>query len=58
MVNPEAHTPANGKLDAVAWHKSLITADRYRGKSSIPDREIDEEALSDRARVLYFKYHV
>jgi dGTPase len=53
MVNPEAHTPANGKLDAVAWHKSLITADRYRGKSSIPDREIDEEALSDRARVLY-----
>jgi dGTPase len=53
MVDPEAHTPANVTLNAVAWHKSLITADRYRGKSSIPDREIDEEALSDRARVLY-----
>jgi dGTPase len=39
--------------EAVAWHRSLITSDRYRGKSSIENREIDEEALSDRARVLY-----
>jgi dGTPase len=40
-------------IDAVAWHKSLITSVRYRGKSSVGNREIDEEALSDRARVLY-----
>src|SRR5437773_10472430 len=54
MVNPEAGTNPVEKFDAVAWHKSLITAERYRGKSSVPNpREIDEEALSDRARVLY-----
>jgi dGTPase len=40
-------------FDALAWHKSLIAPDRYRGKSTILNREIDEEALSDRARVLY-----
>ena len=53
MVNPEANTPAGDKFDPIAWHEKLITAERYRGKSSIPGREIDEEALSDRARVLY-----
>jgi len=41
------------KFDAVAWHKSLITPARYRGTSSIEGREIDEEATSDRARVVY-----
>jgi dGTPase len=54
MVNPQTGTNPIEKFDAVAWHKSLITAERYRGKSSVPNaREIDEEALSDRARVLY-----
>jgi dGTPase len=40
-------------FDAIAWHKRLITDQRYRGKSSIPGRSIAEEAVSDRARVLY-----
>jgi dGTPase len=45
---------ANAKrFDTVAWHSSLITNQRYRGKSSVPDRSIAEEAVSDRARVLY-----
>lgn len=52
-----AHT--NGEMDqgekfnAVEWHRKLITAQRYKGKSSIADRSIDEEAVSDRARILY-----
>ncbi len=42
------------KFDAAKWHRSLITAQRYKaGGSSIPDRTIAEEALSDRARVVY-----
>ncbi len=40
-------------FDAAKWHRSLITDQRYRGKSSIGGRSIDEEAVSDRARVLY-----
>jgi dGTPase len=40
-------------FDPVVWHKSLITPLRYRGKSSVEGREVDEEALSDRARILY-----
>lgn len=53
MINPGDNTPPHEKFDAAAWHKKLITDDRYKGKSSIEDREIDEEAISDRARVLY-----
>lgn len=41
------------KFDTVAWHENLITDERYRGKSSIQGRSIAEEAVSDRARVLY-----
>jgi dGTPase len=45
-------TPAES-FDPIAWHKRLITPRRYKGRSSIKKREIDEEAISDRARVLY-----
>lgn len=41
------------KPDPAQWHRSLITDQRYKGKSSILGRSIAEEALSDRARVLY-----
>jgi dGTPase len=41
------------KFDTVGWHKSLITDQRYRGKSSVTGRSIAEEAVSDRSRVLY-----
>jgi dGTPase len=44
---------SSATFDSVAWHRNLIAPDRYRGKSSVLNREIDEEALSDRARVLY-----
>jgi len=44
---------SSATFDSVVWHKNLIAPDRYRGKSSVLHREIDEEALSDRARVLY-----
>lgn len=40
-------------FDTVAWHESLITRERYKGKSSILARKIDEEAISDRARIVY-----
>jgi len=53
VFNAQDRNTKTETIDAVAWHKSLITPDRYRGKSSVPNREIDEEALSDRARVLY-----
>lgn len=53
MPNADDKSPTNNSYDAIAWHTSLITHVRYKGKSSIEDRKIDEEALSDRARVLY-----
>jgi dGTPase len=53
VVNADDKKTSADAFDAVAWHKSLITPLRYRGKSSIEGREVDEEALSDRARVLY-----
>jgi dGTPase len=41
-------------FDAAEWHRKLITPARYKsGGSSIKDRAIDEEAASDRARVIY-----
>jgi dGTPase len=46
-------TEENEKFDAAQWYRSLITDQRYRGKSSIEGRSIAEEAVSDRARVLY-----
>ena len=40
--------------DAVAWHRSLITAERYKIEgSSVRNRTIDEEAASDQARIIY-----
>jgi hypothetical protein len=47
VSNAQDENTKTETIDAVAWHKSLITPDRYRGKSSVPNREIDEEALSD-----------
>lgn len=42
------------KFDTVKWHQNLITAKRYKAEgSSVRNREIDEEAASDRARVVY-----
>jgi dGTPase len=53
-VSDELNTKdTNAKFEAIAWHEKLITPARYRGKSSIEGRKVDEEALSDRARVLY-----
>jgi dGTPase len=53
-VDTAKKTRKRGKsFDAVSWHESLITPKRYRGSSSIPNRKIDEEAASDRARVVY-----
>jgi dGTPase len=44
----------NVEYDAVSWHRDLIKPMRYNlGGSSIKDRTIDEEAVSDRARVIY-----
>jgi len=41
------------KFDPVSWHQGLVTAQRYKGQSSVGNRSIAEEAVSDRARVLY-----
>lgn len=42
------------KFDAVGWHRKLITPTRFKpGGSSVKNRTIDEEAASDRARVIY-----
>jgi dGTPase len=41
------------KLSPEEWHRSLMTAQRYKGKSSITGRSLDEEAASDTARVVY-----
>lgn len=41
------------KVSPLEWHRDLITAQRYKGKSSITGRLVDEEATSDRARVVY-----
>jgi dGTPase len=44
----------NAKFDAAEWHRKLITARRYKiDGSSLKGRTIDEEAASDRARVIY-----
>ena len=53
MADEQNKNDSSETFDSVAWHKNLIAPDRYRGKSSVLNREIDEEALSDRARVLY-----
>jgi dGTPase len=53
VVNPEDNKTTPPAFDAIEWHKSLIKPVRYRGTSSIEGRQVDEEALSDRARVLY-----
>jgi dGTPase len=43
-----------GKAETAEWHRKLIKAERYKpGGSSIKGRTIDEEATSDRARVIY-----
>ena len=42
------------RFDAAAWHRSLITAERYKIEgSSVKNRTIDEEATSDQARIIY-----
>jgi dGTPase len=44
----------NEKFDAAGWHRNLLTAQRYKpGGSSIKGREVDDEAASDRARIIY-----
>ncbi|MGB7281205.1 MAG: dNTP triphosphohydrolase, partial [Candidatus Acidiferrum sp.] len=48
---PDTNNRAN--FNPISWHESLITDGRYKGKSSIENRTIDEEAISDRARVVY-----
>lgn len=42
------------KFDTAKWHRGLITAQRFKVHgSSLKGRTIDEEAASDRARVIY-----
>jgi dGTPase len=41
------------KQDVVEWYKTHITHARYKGKSTVKDRTIAEEATSDRARIIY-----
>lgn len=53
MVGAKNKKNKRKKLDAVERHRSLITRQRYKGKSSVKGRSIAEEAVSDRARVLY-----
>ncbi|HVB58266.1 MAG TPA: dNTP triphosphohydrolase [Candidatus Acidoferrales bacterium] len=44
----------NEKFDAADWHRKLLKTQRYKpGGSSVKGREVDEEAASDRARVIY-----
>jgi len=41
-------------LNAAEWHRKLITPQRYKpAGSSVRGRTIDEEAASDRARIIY-----
>jgi dGTPase len=42
-------------FDPVEWHRSLITKERYNpeGSSVKENRDVDEQATSDRARVIY-----
>jgi dGTPase len=54
VADVENMTKRNEKFDAAEWHRSLITARRYKREgSSVKDRVMDEEAASDRARVIY-----
>ena len=46
MADEQNKNDSSETFDSVAWHKNLIAPDRYRGKSSVLNREIDEEALS------------
>lgn len=41
------------QFDTALWHRSLISPERYRGVSSLKNRNHAEEAASDRARVIY-----
>src|SRR6266566_3940669 len=44
----------NEKFNPAEWHHNLITNQRYKtAGSSVKGRTIDEEAASDRARVIY-----
>jgi dGTPase len=42
-------------FDPVEWHRRLVTKERYnpKGSSVKEPRDVDEEATSDRARVIY-----
>jgi len=54
MMKEKARRTASEKFQAADWHRGLIDNTRYKpGGSSVPGRSIDEEASSDRARVLY-----
>ena len=53
-VMPLAKNTKNKAFDAEQWHRDLISPSRYKaGGSSIKGREIDDEAASDRARIIY-----
>lgn len=54
MANVKKKRNTKYKFDAADWHRKLIRAVRYKpGGSSIKNRTIDEEATSDRARIIY-----
>jgi dGTPase len=54
MASAKPRRNRNDKFDAAEWHCNLITAQRYKpAGSSVKGRTIDEEAASDRARIVY-----
>jgi dGTPase len=54
VANVKKKSHRKKEFDAAEWHRNLITARRYKiGGSSLKGRSIDEEAASDRARVIY-----
>ena len=54
MASAKPRRNPSEKFNAAAWHRNLITAQRYKPTgSSVKDRTIDEQATSDRARIIY-----
>lgn len=54
MAGAKTNKAKSNKAESGNWHRSIITAQRYKSAgSSVKGRSIDEEAASDRARVIY-----
>src|SRR5436853_3333353 len=54
MASAKPRRNRKDRFNAAEWHRNLITPQRYKpAGSSVKGRGIDEEAASDRARVIY-----